>query len=1099
MKFTQFVKLQHVFVLFIAVLSALPSQAQVLYGTLLGNVTSQDHSAIPGARATVTNAETGLRREVTTDERGGYSVRDLQPGKYEIRFDAKGFAGASREGVDVIANGISRADVSLSVEGQQQSVEVTAPSGQIQADSGDVHTEITAAQIENLPLAGYKNYQSLLNLVPGATPVAYQNSILDTPSRSLTTNINGTSRNSISTAVDGASIQQIYLPHHTLYNPPSDAIESVNVATNSFSAEQGLAGGAVITVITKSGTNAFHGTLSENHTNSDLAARNFFYLKNNLPLNLLNQFGGTLGGPVRKNKVFFFSSYEGVIQRQNFSTIVTVPLSVYRGGNFAGSSMIYDPATGNADGSGRSAFPGNIIPASRLSPAALKMLALVPTPNLGGNSSNLNASQNWGLDRHSIDEKGTWQIDSRSSLFGKFTYMDAKVNAFSTLGAGGGTGLIPGGGSGESHIQVVVIGTGYTRTLSPNVVVDGNFGFGRNVVTVFEKDYGTNYGSDVFGIPGTNGSDKNQSGLPSFAISGYETFGNPESYTPEIKHDNVFTYVSNVAWTKGAHTLRAGVQLLNNEMNEFQPQRGFGPRGGFTFNGGATSLKGGASASSSNTLADFLLGLPNTLGKSYQYDNPIIMHEWQTGVYAQDQWRATSKLTITYGVRWEYYPIPTRAANGLERYDFNTNNVIIGGIGGSPSGGGTYANWHQFAPRGGVAWRIDGKTVLRGGFGFTIDPYPISRALRDPYPVTIAQTISSISSFLPAGSFAKGIPPVAAVNIANGSVPLPIDAYTKTLNAGELTRGDISSYNATLERSLPLGMIGSVAYVGTRSANQMAYVEANAGLTAGTGAAAQPLYIAFNRTAQTQIIEPYNTAHYNSLQLYLKRPMARGLQFTAAYTWAKAIDYSTDSDNTPLFNTPAYASRNKAVSNFDRAQVFQTGIVAQSPFGAGRVRGAKDWKDTVLGGWKISATGSLYTGLPFTPTASGTSLNQPFDTQVADQIKPAVQTIGGIGPGAVWFDTSAYAPVSQARLGTAGRNSLRGPGKANMDLSISRQFAVTDRIRFDLRAEAFNLTNTPAFSNPATSVSSSSFGHITSTVGGAADSRVMRVSGKITF
>jgi outer membrane receptor protein involved in Fe transport len=1072
--------------------------AQVLYGTLLGNVAGPDHAYISGAKVLVKNPATGLQREESTDNSGAFAFHDLQPGTYALSVEAPGFAIANVSGIEVTGNVITRSSVTLAIATASQSVEVLSSNSVLQTDSGDRHSEISSEEIENLPLNGYRNYQTLLNLVPGATPARYQNSVMDTPSRSLTTNINGSSRNAISTAVDGAAIQQVYLPHHTLYNPPADAIESVNVTTNSFTAEQGLAGGAVVTVITKSGTNNFHGTAFEDHTNSAMAARNFFYLGSSVPKNLLNQFGGTLGGPIRKNKLFFFTSYEGLFQRQNYSTITTVPTAAERAGNFAGLATIYDPSTGASNGTGRSAFLNNVVPASMISTAAQKMLSLVPLPNLGGTSNNYFVGATYSLDRHSLDEKGTWQIDSKSSMFAKFSYMNALVESASTLGAGGGTGLSPGGGSagsGVSHTNVYVVGVGYSSILTPSLLLDANFGFGRNDLHWVEYDYGKNYGTDFLGIPGTNGADPLQSGLPSFAISGFETFGNTDAYTPEIKHDDVFTYVGNLAWTKGRHSTRFGVQALNNRLNEFQPQRGFGPRGGFTFTGGSTSLNGGKSPSSANAFADFLLGDAATLGKSYQYENPIDETEWQLGIYAQDQWLVTPRLTFTYGVRWEYYPI----LHSINRYDSTTNQVYLGGFGSVPSNAGTTANPHQFAPRAGLAYRLNDKTVFRAGYGISIDPYPFSRAMRDPYPVTIAQTITSPSSYTPAGTLAAGIPAVASINSSTGVIPLPLDAYTKTLNPGEFTRGYVESFNVAIERSLPAGLDLTTAYVGTRSIHQMAYIEENAGQIPGAGSAGQPLYIAFGRAAQTQLIKPYNTANYNSLQVNLKRRFSHGFLLTASYTYSKSIDFSTDSDSVPLFNAVAYQYRNRAVSDFDRTHVFQSGFVAELPFGARHHWLSRGVAGALAGGWQINGLASRFSGLPFTPTASATSLNAPFNTQVADQINPVVATFGKVGTNATWFDTSAYAAVSQPRFGTAGRNSLRGPGASDFDLSITRSFLLREWLKFDLRGEAFNLTNTPAFANPANSVSSGTFGHITATVGGAADSRVLRVSGKFTF
>jgi outer membrane receptor protein involved in Fe transport len=1090
--------------------------AQVLYGTLVGTVTDPDGKALGGASVTAVDAATGNRLQQVTDNSGNYALHNLAPSTYFLEISANGFAVLKITGITVRANLIVRADEALSVNVVNQSIEVNASSAQLQTDSGVIHGDFSTKELSNLPIGGYSNYQSLINLTPGATPSRYQNAVMDTPSRSLTTNINGASRTSNVTAVDGAAIQQVYLPHHTLYNPPTEDIQSVDIVTNSFTAEQGLAGGAAISVLTKSGTNNLHGTFWEQHTNSAMSARNYFYNKtyysyarDAAPKNILNQFGANLGGPILHNRLFFFSGFEGMSQRQLYAYITTLPTDSMRSGDFTGLTSIYDPTTGNTDGTGRVSFAsentdGKNAIESGISPAALKMLALIPHANLSGTSNNYSVTGIDSLDRFSFDEKISWQIDPKSSLFGKLSYLDAQVKAPSSLGTGGGSGLISGGGSGYSQSHVIIGGLGYTHIFSPTLLLDANFGIGHNYASILESDYNTDLGTSL-GIPGVGsdsddgsyGKDPYLKGLPSFAVTGLETFGHADNWNPEIKHDFTFTYVGNMTWSHSRHTVRFGLQALNNRLNQYQPQRSFGPVGGFTFTGGVTALKGGASSNYANAFAQFLLGLPDSLGRSYQYENPMIGHEWQWGAYGQDQWQATRKLTLTYGLRWEYYPIMTRTNGlGLGRYDMTTNKVILG------DNSGTTASKLQFAPRFGAAYRWSDKTVFRGGYGISIDPYPFSRAMRDPYPITIAQTVNANNSYQSAGNFVTGIPSYDTVApvISNGMAALPLTAYTKTLAPGTFRRGYIESWNATVEQLLPGNFNFALSYVGTQGIRQIAYLEANAGQTPGLGSAGQPLYQTFSRNAQTQVITPWGTTHYNALQTSLKHPFSHGVLLTVAYTWSKSMDENTDDDSTPLFNAVAYQYRNRAVSDFDRRHVFDAGLTAELPFGRNHL-----WFDQpgfasqVLSGWKINAMISAYTGLPFTPTASTTSLNAPNNTQVADKIKDHVSTYGGIGKNSTWFDTSAFAAVTEARFGTASRNSLRGPGAADLDLGVSRSFDFTEKLKLELRGDAFNLTNTPAFSNPATSASSSSFGHITATAGGVADSRVLRVSGRFSF
>jgi hypothetical protein len=374
--------------------------------------------------------------------------------------------------------------------------------------------------------------------------------------------------------------------------------------------------------------------------------------------------------------------------------------------------------------------------------------------------------------------------------------------------------------------------------------------------------------------------------------------------------------------------------------------------------------------------------------------------------------------------------------------------------------------------------------------------------MRDPYPVTIAQTVNANNSYVPAGNFVTGIPGYVTVEpvINNGIAQLPLAAYTKTLPAGPFRRGYVESWNATVERQLPAGFDFTASYVGAQTIRQMVYFEANAGQTPGLGAAGQPLYKAFGRNAETQEILPYSTPNYNALQLNLRHAFSHGILLTAAYTYSKSIDQATDDDSVPLFNALPYLYRNRAVSDFNRTHIFDTGFTADLPFGKGQ-----PWLNqpgilgAIVRGWRINGVVSKYTGLPFTPTASATSLNAAFNTQVANQLKPHVATLGGIGTAATWFDTSAFAPVTTASFGTASRNSLRGPGDADLDLGLARTFPITERVLLELRGEGFNITNTPNFAVPASNVSSTSFGHITSTFGSAADQRILRVSAKLGF
>src|SRR5260370_34467285 len=371
-----------------------PARAQVLYGSIVGTVQDVSGSAVPGATVAITNNATGQSHETINSNDGLYSFVDILPGPYTVTVTAKGFRTSRTTNTQVSINTVTRVDAQLQVGERAETVTVEAASATIQTDSADLHVSLGSREVTQLPLPGYRNYQTLINLVPGATPASYQNAVSASPARSLNTNINGTTNTSNNTRLDGALNMRGSLPAQSLYVPPAESIETVNISTNSFDAEQGFAGGAAINVITKSGSNQFHGVMFEHHTDSRLTDRNFFNVSSSvLPKDILNNYGGTIGGPIRKNKLFFFLSWEGMKERSTYSKLATVPTDPQRAGDFSALNVkIYDPSTGNPDGTGRLQYSNNIIPASQQSPITLKMQSLIPAPNLPGTTSNYFAS-----------------------------------------------------------------------------------------------------------------------------------------------------------------------------------------------------------------------------------------------------------------------------------------------------------------------------------------------------------------------------------------------------------------------------------------------------------------------------------------------------------------------------------------------------------------------------------------------------------------------------------------------------------------------------------------------------------------------------------
>jgi hypothetical protein len=1082
--------------------SALPqARGQVLYGGLVGTITDSSGAVVSGATVTITSRETSQVRTTATGGTGLYSFADVLPGQYEVKAEAKGFRTTIQTGIPVSVNTISRADFVLALGQVTETVTVTAAAAALQTDKPDVHVELATKELTDLPLPAYRNFQSLMNLVPGSTPGTLQNSINDTPQRDFLSNVNGTNGNGNNVHLDGALNKMNIINSHIMYVPPAESIETVNISTNAFDAEQGMTGGAAITVVTKSGGNQFHGSVFAFNSNNALQSRNFFFLGKRTPKSIDNIDGFTLGGPIRRNKLFFFGDWEGLREGQNFSQTYTVATAAQRTGDFSAyNTNIYDPATGDNTGKGRTPFPGAIVPLNRQSSITRQLQGLVPLPNQSGVAANFFNSGTAVLNRDNYDFKTTWNRTDKNTIWGKYGRMSGLVNCDPSLGAAGGTGLCnpsnPKPGQANTLVQIATLGTTYVIT--PTLLVDGTLGYSRMTQQIRGPFFGQNFGLDTLKIPGTNGGDIRASGQPGFDVTSYSSMGDDNAANPAFRTDMVYTYTSNVSWTRGSHQMRFGFELVDFQQNDWQPNITGGPRGLLTFDGAVTALSGGASPNQYNSYAAFLLGMPQSVSKALQYYSPQTAREWQYAWYAQDRWQATQKLTVTLGVRWEYYPNLYRANEGLDRYDWTTNNVLVGGRGGVPRNVGVTTSKRLLAPRAGLAYRLDTKTVIRSGYGISADPTTVSGTIQRPYPLVVGKQFTGPNSFIPFDSVSDGIPPIVGPDVSSGQLQLPPNTQTQTQAAGLFHRGYIQSWNLIVERKLPGDLVGSVGYVGTHTTRQIAYLNINAG-SPGLGIAGQPIYARFGDSATINLMDPGFSAEYNSLQASASRRFTRGLFMRVSYTFSRAIDFTDSSGGSLSFNTPSQVSRNRALAGYDRTHILQASWAYALPFGPGKawVKG-KGVLPAIVKDWEVNGIFSAYSGSPFTVSASSASLNAPGNTQTADQILSEVTKPGGIGLAHPWFDPAAFAPVTAVRFGNVGRNTMRGPGVVNLDASVFRTIPFTERIRFQIRGEAFNATNTPHFDNPAASVSTSStFGRITTA--GQGPGRTFRLAARLSF
>ncbi|MPY91453.1 MAG: hypothetical protein GEU99_26535 [Luteitalea sp.] len=1059
-----------------------PAEAQVLYGSIVGNVTDSSGAAVPGATITITNKERNVTREEVTDDTGSYTFSTVATGTYSVRVTLPGFRPVERSSVPVTLNSVVRVDAALDVAELAETVMVAADTPLLQTDRAEVRSEIDTTELENLPVPLGRNYQQLFKYQPGFAPPSDAHSVPSNPSRALVFNVNGASQSSNNTRIDGVSTANVWLPHVAAYVPALESLETVNVVSNSFDAEQGLAGGSAINVQIKSGTNQLTGSAFKYHHNENLRASDYFAPPDTEKGDFsYNQFGGTLGGPFVRDKLFFFASYESTLDRQAVNSIQSVPTDPLRRGDLSASpTPIYDPQTGNPDGSGRTPFPNNRIPPDRFHPIAEWFIERIPQPNLPRPDGTMPETDNYFVqapykfDRWTVDSKFNWNATDRMNAFVRYSVLDFYTENATVFGEelqgppiGGGN---PGIGSGNTYN----LSAGTTYTLRPNLVIDANVGWVRMNSGVEMSNIDVNVGRDVLGLPGTNGTRRFEGGMPEFDVSGYTGYGTTEAYMPYYRSDDQIQYVLNATWLKGNHSIRFGSDIYHQTMNHTQPEisGGLGARGGFEFESGPTQIVGGPSGNNFNSWATFLLGLPTTTGRIFEVDAPYTTRNWQYSLYVRDQWRVGPTLTLSFGTRWEYFPIPRRADRGLERYNVETNMMEIGGVGSVPMDLGVEVSKTMLAPRLGAAWRPTETTVVRAGYGITNDPYALARPMRTNHPVLLSLVVQAPNTYAFARRLEDGIPEIPAPDLGNGIIAVPGDVSVVTL-PDEFDRGYVESWNVILQRELGLGFVGEVGYVGTRQVDQLGFRELNWSPIDG-GREGRQLFGEFGRDAQTQLVAPVGNTNYHALQARLDRRFANGFQLQANYTWSRSMGIAgnDNSDGSPEINIPELYHLNRALSGFDRTHALHILGIAELPFGKGRRWLSESGVlSALLGGWQVNNAVSLYSGTPFSIEADDTSLNAPGNTQMADQVKSEVDILDGVGEGNPWFDPLAFAPVTEPRFGDAGFNSMRGPGYANWDFGLFRVMSLGGRRTAELRFEAFNVLNTAHFDNPGTNVS----------------------------
>ncbi|MEZ5355381.1 MAG: TonB-dependent receptor [Bryobacteraceae bacterium] len=1057
------------------------ARAQVLKAQILGSVSDSSNAVIAGASITLVETGTNFKREAQSNESGNYVFVNLDPGTYQVEASMTGFNRAVRTDIDLRPNTTIRVNFELTPGVVSEVVNVSAANAPLlQTDRADTGGKIEQRQLQQMPLLFNRNYQGLMLLIPGVGRPFRPHSVFYNSQDSLSVRVNGQGRQFNNFQIEGIE-NKIDNGNLTALVPPAEAIQTVDISTSNFDPEFGNAGGAVTNVTLRSGTNDFHGSLFEFHRNENVQAIQPF-ARFKAPT-VYNQFGGTGGGRIVRDKMFIFGDYQGARDQLGQVNLVTIPGLDFRRGDLSGSpTTIYDPATGAANGSGRTPFPGKIIPANRISPIAQKILSFVDAPNRAVSREGLqNYEKNTvrGKSLNQFDLKYDWVISSNDRLTVRYSYQKAFVNDPGLYGPNNGIygGPHGGGFSGTGPARTQSPGINFSKVISPTFVWESRFGIVRNRNDAINADTGLKTSEDI-GIRGVNLDDWT-SGLTEIRINGYSSpiVGFSPSL-PWARSVTSFGFVNNFSKTFTNHIVRFGMDI-RRERNDLLQTQTFNPRGRFEYQPGQTSTTTDTARGFGNAVAAFLLDVPNLAGRDLPYVFPA-RREQNFNWYVQDKWQVSQKLTLDMGLRYEIQlGSRPRLPGGFSNYNYFNNTLELSGLGDIPIRIAD-PNYTNFGPRLGIAYRFNDATVVRAGYGISYIPRYTAQF---NYPINQNNGYPAANAFIPSDvRMSTGFPAFQNVEIPSDGIirnpPLNSNFNNTPRN---LTTAYVQSWNLALQRQLPGNFALDVAYVGNRGVNNQTNLDINASMIPGSGNNGRPLFQAFRRVATTNAVIGTNT-WYHAMQVKFDRRFSEGLMVTTAYTWSKALNYGEDIAGIAI---PISVPLNKGRMNDNRTHTFTQSYMYQLPFGKGKKwanSGAAAW---VAGGWEVQGILSLMTGTWFSPSAAGSLLNAPGNSQRPDWIAP-ISYLGGAGPGQKFFDVTAFRNPAQNTLGNTGRNVLVGPGIVNLDASLFRNFAVREGMMLTLRVESFNFSNTPHFNNPNGNFASPQFGEIN---GAAADQR----------
>jgi hypothetical protein len=1076
------------------------ASAQAVTGTLLGNVTDSSGAAVPGATVTATDGEKNISRSVVSNEAGYYIFTSLQNGTYTVDAELQGFKKVARQNVKVDVNTTIRVDLTLPVGQMTEEVTVAAETPALQTDRADTGRILDSKMVSELPLTANRNFQSLLVTVPGITRPHREHSQFFNSQDSLRFEVNGQPGMASNTLIEGLDDNQKTGLLQVII-PAADALETVSVTTSNYDAEFGRSGGAVTNVTLKSGTNDLKGSaFFFGNTDKTNASDFFTHLK--APTKFVNG-GFTLGGPIVKSKLFFFGDYQRTLDNSGYVVRATVPTLAMRNGDFrAVPSRIYDPLTGDVSGANRVAFANNIIPQERISPIARRILALIPEPNIPGaalGQNNYQKAQTREKTTDGFDAKINYTMTAKDQMSYRVSFMRPVVFDPGLYGEYGGPAN--GGFAGTGTNTSVSTAATWTRVFSATTVLDvrGGLNYYHNVTST--TGHGLTTSTD-FGIPGAN-LDEYTSGISQISIGGHsDPVVGFSASQPWDRSEKTWNTTATLTRLMQSHTLKLGGEWRHNRDLLLQTQDAGGPRGRFNFTASGTGLPSESNTLSgvANPMASFLLDWPNTVQRDLKvFDEPGTQH-MATFLFIHDKWQARRNLTVDLGLRWEYYtPLEGLEGTGsLANYDPSTNTIQVAGYGSTNNALNVKRNFKNLAPRTGISWRVNEKTVVRAGYGASTIPFPDNRYAFN-FPVKQNYGGSVANGFQRAGTMATGFPqPVLLTIPSDGIIPVSGSLLNSTFDtiSSDLREGTLHSWNVAFQRQLPFSLTADVAYVGNRGVDIVMDLDTNASLVYGSGNNGRPQFPRFNRTGTTRTRTNLNKTEYNGLQMKIDRRFQNGLLISNSYTLSKSMDYVNENGG---IGTPIDFELSWGRSNFDRTHNYVLSGLYELPWGPRHRWLSTGLLGQVIGGWQVSGIFVAQSGTPLTIGGNGTLLNTPGNSAFAN-VNGEQKVLGGLGPGLLYFDPSVYSLPAAGVQGNMRRNNgPEGPGFWNIDMSLFKRFGIGGTRFGELRVDAYNVTNSVRWGNPSTGFSNAAgntFGQITGTTGGQ---RSLRFGARVTF